>query len=66
MLITNIRIEVYERNDEDWAYRIKSKNGQVLLHSEGYSSKGNAKNAMNKFLEDINLSQSDILIEEIE
>lgn len=35
-------IEVYERTDGDWGYRIKGKNGQTMTQSEGYANAFNA------------------------
>jgi uncharacterized protein YegP (UPF0339 family) len=35
-------IEIYQREDEDWGYRIKGENGQIMAQSEGYVSAFNA------------------------
>lgn len=35
-------IEIYERSDGDWGYRVKGENGKVMAQSEGYASAFNA------------------------
>lgn len=48
-----MHIEIYEFKDQQWGYRIKADNGEILSHSEGYYSKSNAVRAVKKFLDDI-------------
>lgn len=46
------KLEVYERKDGDWGFRLKRK-GRIILWSEGYYSKSNAIRALRGFLEGI-------------
>lgn len=39
-----MKIEVF-KGDKRWYYHVKARNGKVLLVSESYFSKGNAKRA---------------------
>ncbi|HPJ03838.1 MAG TPA: DUF1508 domain-containing protein [Candidatus Limiplasma sp.] len=39
--------EIVDSNDDQFFFRIKSASGQTLCHSETYTRKENAKNAIN-------------------
>lgn len=46
-------LEIIERKNNEWSYRFKAKNGNILVWSETYSTKGNAKKAATNFLDNI-------------
>lgn len=48
-----IKIILSERQNGEWDYRFVAQNGNLLVHSEGYDSKGNAKRAATSFLDSI-------------
>lgn len=48
-----MKIVLRQRNNNEWDYRFVSDNGNVLLVSEGYDNKGNAKRAVKNFLDSI-------------
>lgn len=41
----------------EWYWRVMAKNGQVILTSETYSTRSNAKRAANRFMEGIIVSR---------
>lgn len=55
-----IVLEIIERQNNEWSYRFKSKNGNILVWSETYSKKGNAKKAASNFLD----SMQDFLLKQ--
>lgn len=48
-----MKLELVERPNDEWAYRFIAKNGEILVWSENYASKGNAKKAAITFLDNI-------------
>jgi len=48
-----MNLELIERNNDEWSYRFTSKNGEILVWSENYASKSNAKRAAITFLDNI-------------
>jgi uncharacterized protein YegP (UPF0339 family) len=48
-----MKLELVERLNDQWAYRFTANNGEILVWSENYASKGNAKKAAIIFLDNI-------------
>lgn len=48
-----MELALFERSNGEWDYRFTAANGNLLVHSEGYSTKGNAKRAAKEFLDSI-------------
>jgi uncharacterized protein YegP (UPF0339 family) len=46
-----MRIYVFEREDGDFGVRLVGGNGEVVMSSEGYASKGNANRAADRLAE---------------
>jgi uncharacterized protein YegP (UPF0339 family) len=44
--------EVYKRNDDKWAFRIKASNGEIVATDggQGYSAKSDAKSTLEKVM----------------
>lgn len=44
--------EVYKRNDEKWAFRVKASNGEIVATDggQGYSAKGDAQATLEKLM----------------
>jgi len=40
-----MKIAVYQGRDRQWYLRLVARNGEIVLDSEGYSTKSNAKRA---------------------
>lgn len=57
-------IEIYKHENNKWGYRIKARNGQILVHSEGYESKGNSKQGVKDLFENLGLPTNNIVITE--
>lgn len=48
-----MKIVINKREDGEYDYRFVSGNGEILSVSEGFSSKGNAKRAVDNLLENL-------------
>lgn len=55
------KIEIYKDRKKEWRFRIKSRNGKVLAHGEGYKDKRNIKKAL-EAIETVVLSEEPIEI----
>jgi uncharacterized protein YegP (UPF0339 family) len=44
--------EIYQRNDDKWAFRVKAGNGEIVATdgSQGYSAKGDARSTLEKLM----------------
>ncbi|HEV7757547.1 MAG TPA: DUF1508 domain-containing protein [Acidimicrobiales bacterium] len=44
--------EIYKRNDDKWAFRIKASNGEIVATDggQGYSAKSDAKSTLEKLM----------------
>ena len=44
--------EVYKRNDDKWAFRVKASNGEIVATDggQGYSAKADAKSTLEKLM----------------
>lgn len=50
---TTMKIKIKKRTNGEWDYRIVGANGEILLVSEGYSSRSNMKAGIKDFLDGI-------------
>lgn len=48
-----MKIQLTERKNKEWDYRFVASNGNILVVSEGYESKSNAKRAASNFLDSV-------------
>lgn len=44
--------EVYQRNDGNWAFRVKASNGEIVATDggQGYTNKGSARSTLEKLM----------------
>jgi len=61
----NFDFEVYEFKNGEWAYRVKAKNHEILVWSEGYESKSGAYRALDTFLNGFGVKRENVILKEV-
>lgn len=59
-------IAVFKGKDEQWYWHVRSRNGQVIAQSEGYTTKGNAKQGAKALIRTLQQQPTKSLIESID
>ena len=59
---TNPKFEIYEDKAGEFRFRLKARNGEIILSSEGYKAKASCKNG----IESVRKNASEAKVEEAE
>ena len=59
---TNPKFEIYEDKAGEFRFRLKARNGEIILSSEGYKAKASCKNGV----ESVRKNAADAKVEEAE